>query len=423
LTYNIHFWIGESTTNDEKGAAAYKTVELDNALGGIATQYRETQGHESSKFLSYFKSSGGVMYMEGGAESGFKHVEGKVYPTRLLQLKGKRNVRVKQVAAAASSLNDGDVFILDMGLDIYQWNGSTANRMEKAKALNVCTRLRDDRGALPNVHVLEASEKDTDRTTPFWEALGGYSEPASADEGGSDKAEENMAKKELKLYHISDESGTATTKLVAEGKLERSMLVSDDSFVLDTGSALYCWIGKGASKAEKQSAFATANEHLEANNRPSWTPISMVRDGGETPGFKSYFYRWEPPMKPRDWSRPPSSGVAKTQEQKEIDVDSLVAKRRASVSMIDDGSGKVECWRIEDFKKVPVDEKKIGNFFSGDSYIVLYTYTPNGKSREEYMIYFWQGKSSTADEKGASALLATKMDDDLGGRPVQVSLC
>ena len=36
------------------------------------------------------------------------------------------------------------------------------------------------------------------------------------------------------------------------------------------------------------------------------------------------------------------------------------------------------------------------------------------------MIYFWQGRNSTADEKGASALLATKMDDDLGGSPVQV---
>jgi hypothetical protein len=67
-----------------------------------------------------------------------------------------------------------------------------------------------------------------------------------------------------------------------------------------------------------------------------------------------------------------------------------------------------------------VDDAQVGNFFSGDSYIVLYTYTPAGKSREEYIIYFWQGKKSTPDEKGTSALLATKMDDDMGGRPVQV---
>lgn len=137
-------------------------------------------------------------------------------------------------------------------------------------------------------------------------------------------------------------------------------------------------------------------------------------------GFKSFFFQWEPPTKPRDWSQPVSSGIAKTQEQKEIDVDSLISTRTRAASMVDDGSGKTECWRIEDFEKVAVDADKVGNFFSGDSYIVLYTYTPKGKSREEYIIYFWQGRSSSTDEKGASALLASKMDDDLGGRPVQV---
>ena len=31
------------------------------------------------------------------------------------------------------------------------------------------------------------------------------------------------------------------------------------------------------------------------------------------------------------------------------------------------------------------------------------------------MLYFWQGRNSTRDEKGASALLTTEMDDKLGG--------
>jgi len=469
LNYSIHFWLGESTTHDEMGAAAYKTVELDNALGGAASQFRETQGHESSKFQSYFKSLGGLMYMEGGAESGFKHVEGKVYPTRLLQLKGKRNVRVKQVEASTSSLNDGDVFILDMGLNIYQWNGAEANKMEKAKALTVCTRLRDDRGALPEVRVLDSSEKDDERTTEFWVNIGGYAPPKSAEDGGDDKAEEKLAKKELKLYKCDDSSGSMKTTIVAEGKLARSLLENDATFVLDTGTALYCWIGKHADKvsessifvlatlvlpctikylschlscqnlmisffsfflpsntickkSEKKEAFTVANAHLIENKRPAWTPVSMVLDEGETPDFKSFFFQWEPPMKPRDWSTPVSSGVAKSVEQKEIDVDALVTstRARAGSTMADDGSGKVEVWRIENFDKVKVDDAQVGNFFSGDSYIVLYTYTPNGKSREEYIIYFWQGKKSTPDEKGASALLATKMDDDMGGRPVQV---
>ena len=36
------------------------------------------------------------------------------------------------------------------------------------------------------------------------------------------------------------------------------------------------------------------------------------------------------------------------------------------------------------------------------------------------IIYFWQGKDSTKDEIGASALLAKDLDDEMGGAPVQV---
>ncbi len=36
-----------------------------------------------------------------------------------------------------ASLNSGDVFILDAGLKLYQWNGKDSNKYEKAKALDV----------------------------------------------------------------------------------------------------------------------------------------------------------------------------------------------------------------------------------------------------------------------------------------------
>lgn len=86
---------------DEAGTAAIKTVELDSVLGGRAVQYRELQGYESDKFLSYFKPC--IIPMEGGFASGFKTPEEETFETRLYICKGKRAIRIKQV---------GDIFTL-----------------------------------------------------------------------------------------------------------------------------------------------------------------------------------------------------------------------------------------------------------------------------------------------------------------------
>ena len=55
----------------------------------------QVQEHESAKFLSYFTK--GIQYLDGGVESGFRHVDRDAYEARLFHLKGKRNVRVQQV--------------------------------------------------------------------------------------------------------------------------------------------------------------------------------------------------------------------------------------------------------------------------------------------------------------------------------------
>ena len=56
LKYDVHFWIGKYSTQDEYGTAAYKTVELDTLLDDKPIQHREVQGHETKLFKSYFDS-------------------------------------------------------------------------------------------------------------------------------------------------------------------------------------------------------------------------------------------------------------------------------------------------------------------------------------------------------------------------------
>ena len=51
---------------------------------------------------------------------------------------------------------------------------------------------------------------------------------------------------------------------------------------------------------------------------------------------------------------------------------------------------QVEIWRIEDFEMSPLERSLYGQFFGGDSYVILYTYLVNNK--ENWIIYFWQGQ-------------------------------
>ncbi|XP_015766340.1 PREDICTED: gelsolin-like protein 1 [Acropora digitifera] len=63
-SHHVHFWIGQNSTEDEYGTAAYKTVELDDFLDGHAIQHRECQKMESEEFKEYF--GGRIVVDDGG---------------------------------------------------------------------------------------------------------------------------------------------------------------------------------------------------------------------------------------------------------------------------------------------------------------------------------------------------------------------
>lgn len=81
--------------------------------------------------MSYHYST--VRYVEPLALKKQINLRDGDYPTRLYQLKGRRNIRLSLVEISSKSLNSGDVFILDDDHTIYQWNGKQASRMEKVK--------------------------------------------------------------------------------------------------------------------------------------------------------------------------------------------------------------------------------------------------------------------------------------------------
>ena len=292
--YNLHFWLGKDTSQDEAGTAAYKTVELDDQLGGCATQYREVQGSESPLFLSYFKKpikgkgGNGIQYVPGGVSSGFKHVEQGVYRTRLLQVRGCRVTRVSEVPVSASSLTQSDAFILDLGLDIFVYYGARISMPSKYKANEIACAIDDDeRGGKAVIYKID----DDPKNERFWDALGGYVDPKAVSPGISETEEAKFLNK-LFCIDTIDSEVKFTEVDTNGGVLSRGMLQSGAMFLVHSVDALYIWVGGKASPAEKKEAMPFAVKYLKQNNLPSNMRIQKVAEGVEPSAFIKEFYRW-----------------------------------------------------------------------------------------------------------------------------------
>lgn len=108
------------------------------------------------------------------------------------------------------------------------------------------------------------------------------------------------------------------------------------------------------------------------------------------------------------------------------DIDHRVKhKSAASEPAWNDGrvgtSPGLRVWRIEDFQVVPWPEKRYGEFYDGDSYIVLHSYkvgsSDSGKLGHD--IFFWLGAHTTQDEAGTAAYKTVELDEFLHGAATQ----
>lgn len=276
LLYNVHFWLGKDTSQDEAGTAAYKTVELDDLLGDLPVQYRECQGEESKEFLDLF--GGQIHLLKGGIASGFNHVKPEEYKPRLLHMKGNKQVRVTEVALSWKSLNAGDVFLLDAGLRLWQWNSLGAGIAEKRKAAEILQNLKKERNGKPVSAVIDDLEDAKD----FWDLLGGRPKKGEIAPATSDDIKVEKCKK---LIELSDKTGKLVMTPVSDGKAAKKDLKTEEVYILDIGHTVYTWIGKGASKQERSSGIKFATDYLKEKGGSMSTPVTRVLEGAEPKAF------------------------------------------------------------------------------------------------------------------------------------------
>uniref|UniRef100_A0A8C9WVS5 Advillin n=1 Tax=Sander lucioperca TaxID=283035 RepID=A0A8C9WVS5_SANLU len=421
LRYDIHYWIGSESTQDEQGAAAVYTIQLDEFLGSTPVQHREVQGHESDAFRGYFKQ--GVIYKKGGVASGMRHTETNTYDIkRLLHVKGKKRVIAKEVEMSWKSFNLGDVFLLDIGKTIVQWNGPKCNKQEKLKGMELAKDIRDrERGGRAEVRVIEGDEESN--SPQNMEILNGIlGERSSAlTDGPPDEIADQEQKAKLTLYHVTDADGQMKVTEVATRPLVQDLLNHDDCYFLDQGGAkIFVWKGKKANKAERQAAMTRALEFIKAKNYPITTNVETVNDGAESALFKQLFQRWTVKNQTQGLGNVHTRGKVAHITQEKFDASRMhvMPEVAAQERMVDNGSGQVEVWRIENLELVPVDPQWYGYFYGGDCYLILYTYLVNNKKC--YLLYIWQGRHASQDEVAASAFQAVYLDQKYGDEPVQV---
>lgn len=268
LKYDVHFWIGSESSQDEYGTAAYKTVELDTLLDDKAVQHREVQGFESELFLSYFKE---IVTMEGGADTGFRHVTPTEYRTRLLQVFGKgRNLAIREVPLSKKSINSDDVFILDAGTTVWQFNGNNASPYEKARAMEFLQNIESERSGKAKGEVVD--EHSISEGHKFYSYL-------SDDDVGDDEEEVELpTEKKLLRVHVSDADRSAGPVEVKSGGITKEDFVSDDVFLFDSCEQIFVWIGQKASDAEKKNGMTYAHNYCMKTKRP-FLPIHVVKEG------------------------------------------------------------------------------------------------------------------------------------------------
>lgn len=270
LQYDIHFWLGKKTSTDEKGTAAYKTVELDSFFDDQAIQHREVQGSESDAFHSYF---GEVTYLPGGVDSGFKVTQVDTFINKLTQVRRNANRKMvfEEEQVARSSLNHRDAFILEhSNRKIYVWVGDNCSPFVKQAANSKAEQLESmSDGEMTVTHDIDAD---------FWEAMGGEGEITAADAVG-EEVEADFGEGVLYAVQV-DEARKLTITEVGRGELDRDQLDSTAVMMVDTRTEIFLWLGKDTTKIEKASAFLTASNYLKMNGRDvDKTAITVLKEG------------------------------------------------------------------------------------------------------------------------------------------------
>ncbi|XP_013190593.2 supervillin isoform X1 [Amyelois transitella] len=410
-------------------------------------------------------------------------------PVMLLHVKGRRRVQTRLVEPVYTSVNRGDCFILITPDQVFLYMGFYANVIERNRSTDIVNHIHNtkDLGCKNSTGVIKIDEHAKNYSNKhwnqFWSLLGladGVEDYKPVETGNADEDEiyESCIIQTNMCYEVMDDELVPIKDYW--GQMPKiAMLNQSKTIVFDFGSEMYIWYGKNVPLESRRRAAQLAQElfdegynyeecHInplnaafyqgareESNSaektqktRPEWAILSKVTQHMETILFKEKFLDWP------DYSRvikvKPQENKTNSVEITPCDAEEMWSNEYQDPDLILEGSHigrgtqyydkdemrhydiktKSVCkWVIQeyDYQKVENDAE-IGEFFSGDSYIIRWEYQItvtgrelNGKpskhnitGRDRCAYFCWQGRDASSNEKGAAALLTVELDREKG---------
>ncbi|XP_014471011.1 PREDICTED: supervillin-like isoform X2 [Dinoponera quadriceps] len=409
----------------------------------------------------------------------------------LILVKGRRHVQARLVEPVAECINSGDNYILVTRSEVFNYIGKYSNIIERTHAAEIasCILQKKDLGCQADQVITIHEDKPTctrNQVQKFWSYLGVLdSEELNVVEAGhpdEDELYESAIIDTNMVYELKDKQLIPHEKFW--GTLPKiEMLDQNKILVFDFGTEMYIWSGKGVSTDKKKLATQLVTEIWKdgydyaecticpinaarmlggrrgdsptavksAKSRPEWCLLAKLTQHVETILFREKFLDW-----------PNSTNVIKARGRKDDvrqidgaaivqldDNDEMWLPNDTPVDFVLEGchlgrgigcydselkkeyvvtTTSVMVWHIDEFSHTLLDGSSIGQFHSGDSYIVQWTYSVtitgrelsglpskhSAKGRDRSVYFIWQGRNASLNERGAAALLTVELDNDRG---------
>lgn len=412
----LYTWVGKDSSLDKRACAAIWAIYLNHYVYGKAKLILAEEGGEPIEFQALFS---GTLEQKQGlvSSSGLRTIPESVFSPLpvLYQLYDDQFIKanasndylfgVRREALSAASLNASSCFLLVDGKSktIYQWHGAKTNinhhfaAHEFAHAINRTTLLH-------GAQIILVDKADEAHQRRFWQLLGVEGDIEKAKQEASTRVfnEDVYAiKSKRQLYGTVVKDGAMDMELVYSCQrgskgLKRGLLTSNRVFVLDCDSEIFVWKGSASSIKERAAMMTIAENLRGSGDRPAHATVVSVHEGVEPAAFSAQFSDW------LRLAQPPSGkvgGLNTVHSAPPLNFEHLAKEDAASfpeenIQVL--GTATTEVLVQESMNNYArLEEGERGQFFSGNAYAVLYTYTDKVDKRQKCLVYFWIGKDAS----------------------------